>query len=274
MTMKKFFPLLTVLLLAVLTLCTCASFGGSGVVSSTASYFGGSGASSSTTGYHFVSLPKSNELVVFGVSARLSSRDAEIEAAREDAAIKVSMYEGVWASIDATLHIGYDFFDYDVGSNTQVSYNEQIEQYLDKLTFNPDRDVTRNSDGSVFVKFAYPAAFPGNVSYSFPRNADGSPGWTTKPPREISGFLAGVGTSGRLERLVDTLRKSCEAAAASIVSNNMVSIRSADTTVVSQSDSNITSQSSGHLVNFVVLESWVDPKSRAVWTLAIAKMAD
>ena len=251
--------------LAPLTFCTCAGSGRAGA-SPDANLLAGNNS--------FVTLPGPGGLPVLGVSARLSSRGAEIEAAREDAARKVSMYNYVWASVVSVQNIGSGYLDYYVDSNTQVVYDENLERYLDKLSFDPDRDVMRNSDGSVFIKFAYPAAFPGIVSYSFARNQDGSPEWKSRPPREISGFLAGVGFSARLERLGDTFRKSYESAAASIVSGASNSVVARDTQVGSQGDSNIRSRSSGGIYNFTVLETWIDPKSRAVWTLAIARSAN
>ena len=247
--------------LAALAFCTCA---GSGKAAAS------SGDNLPMGNNSFITLPGTSGLTILGVSARLSSRDAEIKAASEDAARKVSMYNRVWASIVSVQNIGSGYLDYYVNSETNIEYDENLERYLETITFDTDRDVTRNSDGSVFVKFAYPATFPGSVSYSFARNQDGSPEWKTQPPREISGFVAGVGYSSRLERFGDTFRKSYESAAAAIVSGASNSVVARDT----QGDSSIRSRSSGYLYNFTVLETWIDPKSRAVWTLAIARLVN
>ena len=222
----------------------------------------------------FVTLPKSGELHVLGVTGRQSSRTAEIEMAMEDAARKVSMYHIVWASIDAVQNIGSSFFDYYVDSKTRVEYDMRLERYMQRLKFDPDRDVSRNKDGAVFVSFTYPAAFPGNISYNYGKNPDGSPEWVHKPPREIGGFAAGIGRSGRLSKFGDTFKKSYEAAAASIVSNASTSIMTKDSSVQSQVNSQIILQSSGYLTHFLVLETWIDPETRAVYTLAIAKPVD
>ena len=256
--MKKLLPIWIAL-----TLCACASSGAAG-----------SGSGNISGNNSFITLPKSGELVVLGVSARLSSRDAEIAAAREDAARKISMYEGVWASVVSVEDIGSGYLDYYVDSDTRLEYNQQLERYFERLTFDPDRDLTRNSDGSVYIRFTYPASFPGNVSYSFARNSDGSPEWKNRPPQEINGFLAGVGSSGRLEKIGDTFRKSYEYAAAAIVTGSSTSVVTRDTMSDSQNNSYILRRSSGRLVNFVVLETWIDPKNRTVWTLAIARAAN
>ena len=222
-------------------------------------------------GSSFLTLPKSNELVILGVAGRQSSREAEINIAREDAARKASMYHSAWASVSAMQSIGSGYFDYVVGSETQLDYDQNLEPYMARLNFDPDRDIYRNNDGAVFIRFSYPAAFPGAIDYGFRRSRDGSPEWITQPPFEIGGFKTGVGSSGRQERLGDTIKRSYEAAAAAIVSYYDTSIETRDTTVGAQYSSQIIRQSSGYLENFIILEIWIDPRSRAVYTLAVAK---
>lgn len=228
---------------------------------------------SSESDNYWVTLPKSGELVVLGVSARQSSRAAEINIATEDAARKISMYHGVWASVNAVQNIGAGYLDYYVDSTRYLEYDQQLDKYKDKLKFDPDRDITRNSDGAVFIRFTYPLNFPGSISYKSGKNPDGSPDWTTKRP-QINGFITGVGMSGRQDKFGDTIRKSYEAAAASIVTIYSSEMDSSHASIGSASETYISQVSEGHLTNFLVLEVWIDPKTRAVYTLAIAAEAN
>jgi len=219
---------------------------------------------------YWVTLPKSGELVVLGVAGRQSSRNAEIKIATEDAARKIAMYHGVWASVKSVQSIGSGYLDYFLDTETRLEYDQQLDQYREKLKFDPDRDIVRNSDGAVFIRFTYPLNFPGTVNYKSGKNPDGSPDWTTKQAQPIGAFITGVGRSGRQDRFGDTVRKSYEAAAASIVTNYSTYIDSSNTSVGSANEMYISQVSEGLLMNFLVLEVWVDPKTRAVYTLAIA----
>jgi hypothetical protein len=223
---------------------------------------------------YWVTLPKSGELVVLGVSGRMSSRDAEIRIATEDAARKIAMYNGVWARVKSVQSIGSGYLDYFLETETVLEYNQQFDQFKDKLKFDPDRDITRNSDGAVFIRFTYPLNFPGNINYNSGKNPDGSPDWTTKRAQPIGNFITGVGMSGRQDRFGDTVRRSYEAAAASIVTNYTAYMESSGTIVGSANKSYISQLSEGLLKNFLVLEVWIDPKTRAVYTLAIATQID
>jgi hypothetical protein len=127
----------------------------------------------------------------------------------------------------------------------------------------------------VYIRFTYPASFPGNIRYRFDKNPNGSPGWITSPPHEINGFPAGVGFARRQERLRDAVMKSYEAAAAFMVSNISSSLTSGETSTFSQGNTSfVRQQSKGKLTSFLVLETWIDPASEAVWTLVVAQSAN
>jgi hypothetical protein len=222
---------------------------------------------------HWITPPNSSELVIVGVSGRMTKRDTEIQNASEDAARKVSMYYGVYAEVESSQYTGAGFFEVAVDTTVKIEYGQQIERYLDRLVFDPKRDVfTRNN--AVYIRFTYPASFPGDIDYQFDKNPNGSPKWTTSPPHEINGFPTGVGVARRQERLRDTVMKSYEAAAASFVSNISSSITSSETATSNQGASFVRQQSKGKLTSFLVLETWIDPVSEAVWTLAVARSAD
>ena len=89
----------------------------------------------------------------------------------------------------------------------------------------------------------------------------------------IGNFYAGVGFSGRQLRQSDTIARSYESAVVAIVSQISTTVRTRDTSTGSSSQS-MTQRSRGNLSNFTVLEIWIDPDTRAVSTLAVARNAD
>jgi hypothetical protein len=180
------------------------------------------------------------------------------------------MFHGVHVSSESVQDMGGGFFDFYSDIDTVIRYDERLEMYMERLTFNPDRDVVVNDNG-VFVRFTYPAAFPGRISYSFARNSRGRPDWVNNSPSQIGGFMVGVGFSPRLFRLQDTYTKSYESAAAVIVSQLSTNLTASGVSVESYSSSVISQRSEGRLSNFLILEIWMDPQTQAVWTLAVAQ---
>ena len=233
----------------------------------------GAGSNSSTikNTSHIITLPEPGNLIILGVAGRQTTRERELNIAKEDAARKASMYHWVYGTSVEWQYIGPGFFDYDVGSASWLDYDEQLEAYMNRLQFDPDKDLARDRDGVTYIRFSYPANFPGTINHRSVENPDGSPEWTTRPPDSINGFITGVGRSGRQERFSNTVRRSYEAAVISIVSKVSTSMETSDTSIQRQTESQIRRQSSATLSNFLVLEIWVDPQTGAVWTLAIAR---
>ena len=220
--------------------------------------------------YHLISLPEHNSLVIIGVSGPQIKPEQEIEAAREDAARKVSMYQGLGASFISVQSTGTNALDYYTASDFQLDYNTQLDQFKDRLTFDPERDVTRG-DNIVFVRFSYPGAFPVSVNYKSTKESDGSPGWIKHPPQEINGFMAQVGFAKRQQRLKDTIARSSENAISHFITRSSSSINTTETSFNEVTTSLITQKSSGRLLNFLILETWIDPNDMSVWTLSVAK---
>jgi hypothetical protein len=243
-------------------LYACANSGGSTVANETSGTFNG----------FWITLPRQGSLVIIGASGRQSKREAEIEIARNDAARKAAMYFSVWANVENIHNIGPHSLNYFTGYDINMDYDRDLAKYADALTYNANRDIL-NIDGNVLIRFSYPASFPVSISYGFAREADGSPEWVRRPPEEIGGFMVGVGYSGRQLYFRDTFEKSCDAAVAALVSR-----ASTDVTVSTSIDGDRNAlytyqQSTARLDHFFVLEIWVDPKNRSVWTLAIARKA-
>ena len=248
------------LVFAALALCACAS---SGAANS------GAKPQQALDSSFLVTLPGPGTLTIIGVSGRQSKRETEIELAREDAARKAAMYNGVRVSFETVQNIGANFFDYYTGSEINLEYDRELEKYKDKLVFNEDRDLMA-VDRGIMIRFNFAALFPKSISYNFTRNLGGRPDWISNPPGDINGLIAGIGYSGRLSRFRDTFERSCDAAAADIVSRLSTVVTTKDTSVGYQNTSLIYQLSEGHLEHFLVLEIWIDPATQAVWTLAVA----
>jgi hypothetical protein len=115
----------------------------------------------------------------------------------------------------------------------------------------------------VFVRFAYPAVFPGNINYN--------PAWITTRQPEIDGFLAGVGFAPRQQKLKDTITKSYEDALVNLLTNLSAAIASSQTSYAYQNTTAFRQQSTGTLKDFLILEIWIDPDTQGVRTLVIAR---
>jgi hypothetical protein len=247
------------LVFAALVLCACKSSGAAN-----------SGIESTQAPDSFlITLPKPDTLIIIGVSGRQSKRETEIETALEDAARKASMYNGVRVSFKTEHNTGPGFFDYYTGSEINLEYDRELEKYKEKLIFSGNTDIMA-LDRGIIIRFSFTASFPENVSYSFARNPDGRPGWITNPPGRINSLIAGVGYSGRLSRFGDAFEKSCNAAAADIVSRLSTVVEAKETSAEYQNTSSIHQYSEGYLESFIVLDIWIDPVTQAVWTLAVA----
>jgi hypothetical protein len=151
-----------------------------------------------------------------------------------------------------------------------MEYDQEFEKYIDKLTYDPESDVMHI--GNVLcIRFSYPADFPGDINYSCAENPNGSPGWTTRPPQEINGLSVGVGFARRQSRMKDTIAKSYESAAAAIVSRLSAAVTTNVSSAENQNSSTIHQTSEGNLSHFLVLETWIEPDTQAIWTLAVAQ---
>jgi hypothetical protein len=72
----------------------------------------------------------------------------------------------------------------------------------------------------------------------------------------------------------DTFAKSCDSAAAAIVSQLSTTIVTDSTITSTGNITTHTQKSAGKLMHFMVLDIWIDPATRAVWTLAIAQSGE
>jgi len=221
---------------------------------------------------HWIAAPTDNTLTIIGVSNPMmkGKGDDEIAAAKEDAAKKAAMYYGVQGRIEATHRDGANFFDYINDSLVEVVYDKNYTKYIEQLTFDPKNDVIITKD-AIFVRFKLAAAAK-QVNYTAKFDKDGRPAWVNnRQLPEVAGFVTAVGFAQKQWRLKDTIYKATEAAVVRMVETASIQIsEKIDTEAASV---NYSTSSKGQLINFHVIEFWVEPKTNHVYTLAIAKLS-
>jgi len=218
------------------------------------------------------------QLIIFGVSSRLSKPNDEIEAAKQDAAGKASMYHGIQGSVTAVNYTGSNILEYTSDTVINLNYDTDLTRYLDRLSFDAENDVTRTSGtsgspGAVIIRMKYNASDLVNVNYNSVIR-DGSPTWiNNRDMPEIPGYAVTVGISGRKSQLRDTIVSSMQAAAARLIENTSTQMNAVDkTTSGAGSSTSMRTSSSGQLSNFHALEIWIADNG-SVYTLAIARAA-
>jgi len=227
---------------------------------------------------HWICGVQDGQLIIIGVSGRLSRPNDEIEAAKQDAAAKAAMYHGIQGSVTAVGRSGSNIMEYTSDTVINLNYDTDLTQYLNRLTFDPEKDVIRTSSvsgspGAVFVRMKYSAPVPVNVNYNSTMR-DGSPTWVNNRDLPvIPGYAVVVGVSGRKSQLKDTILSSLHAAAARLIETTSTQMMTEDKTGSSAgSSSTMYSVSEGRLSNFHALEFWIADNG-SVYTLAIARVA-
>jgi len=225
----------------------------------------------------FSSLPDGNGLVFIGSTGRRSDPKETLQFALEDAARQVAVFHKVLGEFTVVNNIGSGAFDYVNDTYTSLAYDiEGATQYVDALQFNADTD-TLEIENSFFVRTIYPSALPFPLRYKPVHGADQKPDWVDNPPVNIEGYEVGVGYSGRYSLLSDTYRNSSHNAIFYIIRGINATSKSSEMLYQNtgslfgyKTSNNNTVYSYGTLTGFYVLDTWMDPKTRSVWTLAIA----
>jgi hypothetical protein len=221
---------------------------------------------------HWVTLPADGVLTVIGVSGRRLRRDWEIAGAREDAAYKALLYRGLQGNMRVieTGKAGPDGARPGAEISLEPLFPGELPALREALRFDPEQDVWR-SGSAVFVRFSCPA--PGAERPDYSPGAvvtSGEPEWTRRPPL-IAGYTTAAGFAGPRRSIRETVGKSCEDAAAGIIAARSITVRVFDSVSGGGGTSYTAATAEGELQGFVVLEMWIDPKTRAVWTLAAAR---
>jgi hypothetical protein len=220
--------------------------------------------------------PENGRLVFTGVAGIRSRLEESVNLALEEAAKKVSIFERVEGTISSYSNLGGGLLDYRSKTTSSVSYNQNFKDYIEKLEYDPDTDVFRN-ENAIFVKVRCRGSLL-LYDHPLPAGSDGKPAWVDNPPELISGYAAGVGYAGRRGAHRDTVIASYENAALAIIqsqssrawssSENSRGSGFLDYSAVSKRGT----RAGGVLTGFYVLEIWIDPLTKAVWTLAIARL--
>jgi hypothetical protein len=160
--------------------------------------------------------------------------------------------------------------DYQNNSNVELVYDTDYEKYINQLTFDPQNDVLVTREG-VFIRFQYPANVT-NITYSV-KITSGRPDWLKDSGSlKFDGFITAVGFSRSQRRLKDTIFKSTEDAAARMIESLSTTVNTRETSVTGQGSSSfVHSVSEGSLYGFQVIEFWIEPETRYVYTLAAAR---
>jgi hypothetical protein len=222
--------------------------------------------------------PSAEFLFFIGASAILSDREESIRLALEDAARKVAMYHFLQGRYESRVETGSGFLEYHADTVSSLNYDEDYLKYTGDLVYRIEQD-TLQWENSLFVRARYPrggeALPPAGVSPG--ASSRGLPPWVNTPPGEIPGYVYGVGLAGRRVYHRDTVNASCEAAVFSII-RNLSSRATGNTADVQKSGSfgysgaeEVSVSSALSLRGFYVLDTWIDPASKAVWTLALAR---
>ena len=230
------------------------------------------------------SAPREGELVFLGVAGKRSSRKETMKYALEDAARRVVLFNQVSGEYAVESSIGSGVFDYSNKTKTAMFYNEgDIVKYVDSLKYDEvEKSDTIEIDKTIFIRTTYPATLPFPVSYRPTYSVkDKKPSWVDNPNVVIPGYEVGIGYSWRYSSQFKTWINSYNNAVFSIIRNINSSSRgevelrqnTGGLFGYKKSTNESTTYSYGTLYGFYVLDAWMDPETRAVWTLAIARKA-
>lgn len=218
-------------------------------------------------------VPAGGKLVIIGAAGRQIRREDAVTLALEDAAKKAAFFHGIYGYTETFVQSGSAYYDFDSGKSVEFVYDEEYIKYVDRFEFDEKQDVFEEED-SVFVRVRFDASLGSQLSFR-PTAAGSTPEWIRTPPRDLGGYTAGVGFSLRHSYYKDAVIASYEAAAASILNKLHSRAGSASDSLETGGYSDALTLemqvAEGFLTEFYVLEIWVDPSNKSVWTLAIAK---
>jgi hypothetical protein len=212
-------------------------------------------------------------LVITGVSNKMRRQEEEIASALEDAAWKAALYHGLQGSIRTAAQSGpRGFHDFYMNADADIRPLEPPphDAYRERLRFDAAHDVTRTGS-AVFVRFTYPGADAPEIAYPAGL-VKGKPRWTQGGLPDSPPYMLAVGFSGKRRYVKETAVKSCESAIAALLAKKAARMEVYDRDARAAGASvGIVETIEGELTGFMVLEIWIDPLTRAVWTLAAAE---
>jgi hypothetical protein len=207
-----------------------------------------------------------------------NGRNRAIELALRDAARQVAFFHGVEAVIKTTETYDPQLRVTRITETRELVYDTDFEKHLPLLEFNPERDVYEEH-GALFVRAAYTGA-GGGIAHIDIEGIEGrplaagipaKPSWVENPPSEYGGFVCAIGVAASRLHHKDTVTASYEDALFALVKNSFSEVYAfrqetghtmLDTSVILVR---------GAVKGFFIWETWRDPESGAVWTLAAAR---
>jgi hypothetical protein len=223
-------------------------------------------------------VPFDNELIFHGTAGVLSNREASIRLALEDAARKLAVFNTVEGRFYSYTRIGAGALDYRSDIRTSLNYDPDYKNYVEALSFDPERDVLQ-SGNAIFVRARYRSPVPVSIPYiPPPLGGNEKPVWIDNPPY-IDGYVVGMGHAGRRSSPGDTVNLSFEDAVFSIIKNTSTLMTGTMEEYQGSGALDYSASLGGGMLaggivkGFYVLDTWTDPRTRAVWTLAVAREA-
>ncbi|MDR3341832.1 MAG: hypothetical protein LBT14_03415 [Treponema sp.] len=225
----------------------------------------------------FNTAPLNNELVFIGVAGIRFNRDEAIRFALEDAAKKVAFFHGIEGRVEYSEQKGLGFLDYSSANKTSLDFDQDYQRYIEELEYDPETDVLIDNL-VVFVRTRYTGWNSIRINHRF-SSTKTKPEWVENPPKELFGLYAGVGYANPRLYHKDTVIASYENAVHTIITNIFSEVHGSSETTKDSQDTlgsfnartGGTVSAQGKLTGFYVLEIWVDPVNRAVWTLTVAE---
>jgi hypothetical protein len=219
---------------------------------------------------HLISGPGKGTLTVIGVSGRMRTAERELDLALDDAARQVALYHGLAGKAVTALKTGAGYRDFYLVTESEFTPLSEGANYKETLRFDRKKDLVR-TDKAVFLRCVYeaPGLLPVERVYG-----NGEPAWLHGDLIEIPGYICAAGFSKNHRYLTETIARSRESAIAALMA--IVSSR-IETKVVDHAlwgdaaPTEITEIVEGELTRFMVLETWIEPGTGSVWTLAAAR---
>jgi hypothetical protein len=210
-----------------------------------------------------------NGAVFLGVAGGFYlSKERAVSLALKDAARRVSMYHQVEASIQFTEVYDPQYRQTNVVNSRKLAYGEDYEKYTACLEYDGEKDVYEEHD-AVFVRARY-KGIDIKLSYSESKHKN-KPEWIENPPSKIEGYPAAIGFAGGQLSHKDTVIASYEDAIFALLQNSTFTVSGVQETKGGLLSDSSTACVSGVIKGFYIVETWTDPRTKAVWTLAAAR---
>lgn len=220
---------------------------------------------------YWITRPSGTTVTIMGIAGRRRNKDEAIAEALADAARRVALYHGVRGESASVLNQGSGNLDYFSDFDYRLDLLHNVEDYIHALVFDKEKDVLEKN-GTVVVRVQYNGVFSIPPYESVIEN--GMPSWVKNYGANIPGFLTGVSYSKNKGSPQKTYQASYENAIVSLLPQ--LSAKTANE-VIDMAGGRITqnySVSSGILEKVMILETWSDKKTGAIWTLLVARQKE